>query len=104
MLSSRLESSIWPLIGVRHYMNQQSQTFQVGAYQSGPHTLDCSLTQVPAPDPVKFICYRQPAICAVDDDLNTTSCIVRHLENVQLPLSIIRAIIFNLNHSKISHT
>ena len=41
------------------YLSQRTQTFHVGALESGPHTIDCSVPQGSVLGPLKFISYTE---------------------------------------------
>ena len=56
------------------YLSQRSQTFHVGAHQSGPHTIDCSVPQGSVLGPLKFISYTEDSA-----DLITSYRLGHHL-------------------------
>jgi len=63
------------------YLSQRTQTFHVGALESGPHTVDCSVPQGSVLGPLKFISYTEDSA-----DLITSYRLGYHLyaDDIQL--------------------
>ena len=65
VLSSRFGVADLALNWCSSYLNQRSQTFHVGAHQSGPHAIDCSVPQGSVLGPLKFISYTEDSASPV---------------------------------------
>jgi hypothetical protein len=66
VLSRRFGVDGSALVWYKSYLADRTQTFQLGAQQSGPHVVDCSVPQGSVLGPQGFIAYTDDLACLID--------------------------------------